>query len=473
MIVFDIDGTILDMRYMVHYVLQSYDRAHGTHFFRTLEISDITVHENHVTELLIRRGIPPEHHSAILEWYTENRWIPQAILESHRPYSSVLEVIRWFQIQPNCFVGLNTGRPESIRESTLRSLNRLGESYRVHFDSDLLHMNSNGWHANVQNAKVAGIQAFRDKGYRVFAVVDNEPENLEAIASIAPPEEMLLLHANTLFESKRSRLPQNVVEGDVYDLTELIPEKELPHQVQFVWHGLNDEANLRQFLASDILWGECDIHLDPRTDDLVLHHDEIAAPPAAEVDEWLTLEKLLARLRQRGKWVKLDLKGGGELVDKALELLSHYDFGDSRLWFNGYVNHMREEGFRKIAKAYPNAIIQCPIDFLEPLVCSIPDKTKEILDTFQSWGINRFSINWLSSERQQFFDQMDRWGLDVNIYGVYDLESFLKAVLLMPCSVTSDFNFPKWYYFGRGAGQKGTYYEYEIRNNHGRRPNGP
>jgi len=67
---------------------------------------------------------------------------------------------------------------------------------------------------------------------------------------------------------------------------------------------------------------------------------------------------------------------------------------------------------------------------------------------------------------------MDRWGLDVNIYGVYDLESFLKAVLLMPCSVTSDFNFPKWYYFGRGAGQAGTYYEYEIRNNHGRRPNG-
>ena len=58
---------------------------------------------------------------------------------------------------------------------------------------------------------------------------------------------------------------------------------------------------------------------------------------------------------------------------------------------------------------------------------------------------------------------MDRWGFDINIYNVPDLESFLKAVLLQPRSVTSDFNFPKWHYYGRGSGQDARRYEYEQR----------
>ncbi len=58
---------------------------------------------------------------------------------------------------------------------------------------------------------------------------------------------------------------------------------------------------------------------------------------------------------------------------------------------------------------------------------------------------------------------MDRWGFEVNIYNVPDLESFLQAVLQQPCSVTSDFNFPKWHYYGRGAGQHAERHEYEER----------
>ena len=42
--------------------------------------------------------------------------------------------------------------------------------------------------------------------------------------------------------------------------------------MQFVWHGVNDEANLRQFLASGVHWAECDIRQDP-LGRLVLRHD--------------------------------------------------------------------------------------------------------------------------------------------------------------------------------------------------------
>ena len=62
---------------------------------------------------------------------------------------------------------------------------------------------------------------------------------------------------------------------------------------------------------------------------------------------------------------------------------------------------------------------------------------------------------------------MDQWGFDVNIYDVPDLESFLQAVLLMPRSITSDFNFPKWYYYGRGSGENGNHYEYSMQLSRG------
>ena len=78
----------------------------------------------------------------------------------------------------------------------------------------------------------------------------------------------------------------------------------------------------------------------------------------------------------------------------------------------------------------------------------------------RGWGINRFSISWRSPGLRKFFDQMEQWGFEVNIYDVPDLESFLQAVLLMPHSITSDFNFPKWRYYGRGLDENKPYFKY-------------
>ena len=61
-----------------------------------------------------------------------------ALLAAHRPYQGVLDVIQWFQIQPDKSVALNTGRPEHLRAQTLQSLNALGGEYRVEFSSELL-----------------------------------------------------------------------------------------------------------------------------------------------------------------------------------------------------------------------------------------------------------------------------------------------------------------------------------------------
>jgi hypothetical protein len=94
--------------------------------------------------------------------------------------------------------------------------------------------------------------------------------------------------------------------------------------------------------------------------------------------------------------------------------------------------------------------MQCPVDALGYLIMSSPSEARRYLSMYSRWGINRFSVNWKTSESRRLIIQLQNWGYDVNIYNVPDLESFLQATLLLPRSITSYFNFPKWFYKGIG-----------------------
>ena len=463
MIIFDIDGSILDMRYMILRLLQAYDQEHASNYFEGLDVSQITVHENQVVELLEQLKIVKKARKKILDWFGQKRWTSEAIHEMHRPFDGVLDVIRWFQIQPNTSVGLVTGRPETLREDTLRSLNRLGKPYRVVFEDKLLYMNHKGWGEEVPDAKVSGLKFFTDAGYHVFAFIDNEPTNLKALAKADADKNVLLLHANTIFESVRTYVPRGTARGKDYRLSELVQgEKLLPSHVQLVWHGVNDAANLRQFLASDVHWLEVDLRLEPGDYHVILRHDSFEEVHLEQDEDWLTLPKVLKKVKSAGRAIKLDLKTGERLVDEVLRLVSEVGLPDDDLWFNGNIERLKKQGFEQILKAHPKSIIQCPIDFLIPLLLASTDKSHETLEMFRGWGINRFSISWEHEQLRSIFDQMDLWGYEVNIYNVPDLESFLKAAYLMPRSVTSDFNFPQWHYYGRGPRKKGGQHDYKL-----------
>ena len=250
MLVSDIDGTIIDMRYLVLSVLQSYDEAHGSAFFTRLRPSDVTVLENKVDQLLERLAVPASERTAVVEWYLERRWQEDTILATHRAFPGVFPMMRWFQLQPNTSVGLLSGRPEKLRGVTLQSLNRLGRPHRVHFSNDLLIMNPGEWGDGIEEIKMAGLKRFQAQGYHVFAMIDNEPSVLKALAPVAEETGMLLLHANTIFESGPISIPLGTARGNDYGLTDLVRSEEaLPPNVQLVWHGVNDEDNLRQFFA--------------------------------------------------------------------------------------------------------------------------------------------------------------------------------------------------------------------------------
>ncbi|MFZ5515875.1 MAG: hypothetical protein ACOY90_04520 [Candidatus Zhuqueibacterota bacterium] len=465
LLLFDIDGTIIDMRYMIHYVLQLYDQVHNTKYFSQLKIAHITFHENQLDSFLARLSLPEAEEKKILSWYIKQRWSSLAIYESHRPFSGVMEVIRWFQMQPNTYVGLNSGRPETLREDTLLSLNKLGRQYKVSFRDELIYLNSDP-EKGIPESKDAGIFHFQRIGFRIVAFIDNEPSNLEVIAQNRTNKEILLLHADTIFESQRQSLPTNSMSGKQYDIVDLVRERSLPRNVQFVWHRVNDESNLRSFLDSNVEWAEVDVRTDPATGALVLRSESFESSPQKPNEKLLLLSDMFEQILSANKSIKLDIKEGGDVLDRLLALVEQYKINDYYLWFNGRTDVIIESGFQKLMKTHPLAIIQCPIDNLIFQMRQAPEEAHEYLLLLKSRGVNRFSLSWNTPDLPDILDQMDFWGFSVNIYNVPDLESFLKAVLLLPKSITSDFNFPKWNYFRRTTGpdRKSIAYQMDEQN---------
>lgn len=216
-VVFDIDDTILDLRHMVLHVLSSFDEHHGTDYFRDVAIQDVEVGEFRVLQMMEGLGMTEGARLRVSNWFKECSWSAPVIRDGHRPFPGVIDVIGWLQSRERTFVGLNTGRPESMRAETLQSLNKIGRPHRVAFHDRLLFMNPHEWGERITESKVAGIGYFQELGFRVVAFVDNEPENLEAVSRFDLKGEILLLHADTVYSSGKERVPAHAVSGKVYD----------------------------------------------------------------------------------------------------------------------------------------------------------------------------------------------------------------------------------------------------------------
>jgi len=449
LILFDIDGTVLDMRHMILHLLKAYDRANDTHHATSMRLDDIKVHENDITPLLNRMGMTQTEKSDLLQWFNEVVWSPLAVRVAHQPFQGVLEIIRWFQLQPNTHVGLNSGRSESLRADTLKNLNELGSDFKVYFANSLIAMNSgNNSPKAVAAAKCQAISEYRRSGYRIVAMIDNEPANLAAIANAPDYDGFLLLHADTLFESQRSLLPNTSLTGSNYRLAELITAnqvntQQMPGHVEFVFQGLEETNARNQFLQGSIFWGEVSIKLGEHSLMPEIVVSDTAQPSLVNGrDGWLKLLQDVAGT-QSNHGLKIDLKQGGILLDKLLRDIRMAQLDQRQVWINAPMQRLHERGFRKLRNALPEAILQCPVDGLQIVICALPDQAGEILTELKNWGINRFSVDW-SKGGAELVEALQRRGYEVNIHSMPDLDGFLRASLLLPNSISSRFNSEQW-----------------------------
>jgi hypothetical protein len=455
-IVFDIDGTILDLRHLVVHVLLAYDRSRGTEHFRGVVAEDITHHEDDIDHVLGSLAAPADVCRDVAWFYRTHLWDRDAVLAASRPYEGVFGVIRWFQLQPRTHVALNTGRAHRLREDTLESLNTIGAAYRVRFEPELLFTADEG--GDVPSRKVAALDEIESRGLRVVAVVDNEPDNLRAMAATDPAGEILFLHADTIFRSQRIH-QDRLVAGRSYRLRELVPERSFPGRVEFVWHGVNDEMNLDRFLGSEVRWAEIDVRRDP-VGRLVLRHDGFNETPWRRDEPSLLAADAIRKLAAARRSVKLDLKENGSTLADAVQLVDAIGLGDDRIWFNAELPVLGQAGFESLRERFPRSTISAPMDFLVPLMLASETAADHTLRFLRAWGVSRLSLRW-NPHARRLLDDLEARGWEVNLYGVPDLEAFLEASLLLPTSVTTDFNFPEWRYFGRGSGAGGVIHRYD------------
>lgn len=427
------------MRQMVCDVLKSYDREHATAWFRRLEPSHVTAHENQLLNWLASYDLPEAEVPRIHQWFLDRRWEKQSIVAMHAPFQGVIEVLRWFQLQPLTEVALLTGRPEALREDTLRCLEVLGAPHRVCFDSNLLFMNPEGWEKNVSSNKARGISLLKEQGKIPFAFIDNEPANLKSIASLDPDGEILLLHADTIFESKRSFAPPGTVVGRDYRLDKLVDRvSELPNRVQLVWHGANTPHDFERALLARVQWVEIDVRSEATVHRPIVRSRALHEAPWSQGEEPFLLRQALEMAASGSKGIKLDIKGDAELLTRVIDEVNAF-FPQRRLWFNARLEDAGRQGFARLRDAFPNAILQCPADWLVPFIFADPKTATNLAEQIRSWGIDRFSFVWDPKRMGVVLDFMEKRGHETNLYRVPDLEGFLHAAMLLPTSITTDF----------------------------------
>jgi beta-phosphoglucomutase-like phosphatase (HAD superfamily) len=430
-VVFDIDGTIIDTRHLIRHTLLLFDRARGTDHFRSLALEEIDVHETEIEMLLSRFDLTGSERADVLAYYAAQLWTHDTLLAAHQPYRGVMEVIRWFQLQPNTVVALNTGRPEMIRRATLLAMNELGREFRVSFPDDLLLMNAGGWGEDVVGAKNAALAALRARGMRIVAVVDNEPENLEAMAHADETGDALFLHASTIFLSARRAVPRSF-SGEHYDLHPFVSETDLQGHVQLVWSDVVDRETFAAFLDRSVRTLAVPVRLDPYgRAEIARRSDELHLPPA------LDLAEVVHAVADAGRALRLDLQTGGPLLDEVGHLVRRADLPPGSLWFHGEFHELGERGTRQLRARFPEATISCPVDFLGPLVFGALEHALDLLDVLRRWGVDRLQVAWSQPRVRDFVAELERWGREVDVSGIHEPEALLQAALLLPRSVTA------------------------------------
>jgi hypothetical protein len=301
-------------------------------------------------------------------------------------------------------------------------------------------MNDRDWD-NAERSKIEGIRYFKDRGYRVVAMIDNEPENLEAIDESEKAEDILLLHADKLLNSRSDNLPDDSVRGEDFRVSELIQGQTRPEHVTFVQDGLTDRTYLNNFLNSSVHWGNMTVREQPEGGDLILRQESFKQNPYSSEEELLSLGTGLDVLESSPKGLLLDLHVSPENLENLIERLSRRNLKDNNLGFRIELGPLRPNDIGKLRTSFPESRLQFPVNFLSDIILGEETKAGMLLRWIRDeLNVDEFSVDWQVFRKRDLLKQLQSWNLPVNLRNVPNLEQFLKAALLLPDSITVDLN---------------------------------
>lgn len=436
-VLFDIDGTILDMRALAAHRLAAFDRARSSAWFAGLAIEDASTDGAPLAALCAHRAVPDPVVQDLRAFLRGHAIESDSALAGHRPFRGVLDVIRWLTLQPGVDVGLNSSRPESRRAETLEALNALGREYRVSFGTERLSMRADAC-SDPYAAKVDGLRRFRDAGFEIAAVIDDDPLAIEAMRNACRDEPVLFLLASQLLNTRR-RVGPGVVQGSRWDVTRLAPDLDLPRHVRLVWDGVDSDDAIDEFLRRPVHVAACTVRVDP-SGKLVARRDSYDESPWHPAELALSLDRVAERVLGGRRGLRLRLAVDADELPLVFAALERRTIDADSLWFSAPLERLRESGFRRLAERFPLATVDCSVDFVEPLVAAFPEAALEALDRLRAAGINCFSVSWAKARQRALASQMLDWGLAVNVDDVRNFEDYLQAALLAPRSVTYGFS---------------------------------
>lgn len=205
LVLFDVDDTFIDTRLAVTSLLRAYDAAHHSAHFAALEPAMLDPFGRSIESLLEQFDVPAGEQPRVLAWYQQHRQSGDVARVAHAPYRGLLALAAWLHGQPRTAVGINSARPEFLRQDTLRCLNSLAADTDLHFVDELAWFTPHGWRDDVGASKRAAIAQAERRGERVIAMIDSNLDVLAALAECDYGDDRLFIHSADLLQQSQAR----------------------------------------------------------------------------------------------------------------------------------------------------------------------------------------------------------------------------------------------------------------------------
>ncbi len=206
LVMFDVDDTFLDMRLALASLLRAYDTAHASAHFGALEPGALDPFGRDIEAILEHCRVPAHEQPLVLAWHQHKRRCGEIAHLAHTPYRRLLALAARLHGQPRTAVGINSARPEFLRQDTLRCLNALAAGSGLQFVDELAWFTPHGWRDDVAASKLAAIAQAERRGERVIAMIDSNLDVLAALAQCDYGDDRLLVHSADLLQQSQPRL---------------------------------------------------------------------------------------------------------------------------------------------------------------------------------------------------------------------------------------------------------------------------